>query len=79
MKILILGSQGQLGRCLYDQFSQTDYDLIYHIRADTDIGFIQTDGKYRLGPQRGIALAQEMGRDKGCYIYIYIHGKGSAY
>lgn len=37
MKILILGSQGQLGRCLYDQFSQTDYDLIYHSRADTDI------------------------------------------
>ena len=37
MKILILGSQGQLGRCLYDQFSRTDYDLIYHSRADTDI------------------------------------------
>ena len=37
MKILILGSQGQLGRCLYDQFSQTGYDLIYHSRADTDI------------------------------------------
>ena len=37
MKILILGSQGQLGRCIYDQFSQTDYDLIYHSRADTDI------------------------------------------
>jgi dTDP-4-dehydrorhamnose reductase len=37
MKILILGSQGQLGRCLYDQFSQTDYDLIFHSRADTDI------------------------------------------
>jgi dTDP-4-dehydrorhamnose reductase len=37
MKILILGSQGQLGRCLYDQFSQTDYELIYHSRADTDI------------------------------------------
>jgi len=43
MKILILGSQGQLGRCLYDQFSQTDYDLIYHSRADTDIAnFIET-------------------------------------
>ena len=40
MKILILGSQGQLGRCLYDQFSQTDYDLIYHSRADTDIANI---------------------------------------
>jgi dTDP-4-dehydrorhamnose reductase len=26
-----------LGRCLYDQFSQTDYELIYHSRADTDI------------------------------------------
>ena len=37
MKILILGSQGQLGRCLYDQFSQTGYDLIYHSRTDTDI------------------------------------------
>ena len=37
MKILILGSQGQLGRCLYDQFSRTDYDLIYHSRSETDI------------------------------------------
>ena len=37
MKILILGSQGQLARCLYDQFSQTGYDLIYHSRTDTDI------------------------------------------
>ena len=46
MKILILGSQGQLGRCLYDQFSQTDYELIYHSRADTDIAdFTETSEK----------------------------------
>ena len=37
MKVLVLGSQGQLGQCLQDQFTQTNYQVIYHCRADTDI------------------------------------------
>jgi len=37
MKVLVLGSQGQLGRCLQDQFTQTNYQVIFHCRADTDI------------------------------------------
>jgi dTDP-4-dehydrorhamnose reductase len=37
MKVLVLGSQGQLGQCLQDQFTQTNYQVIFHCRADTDI------------------------------------------
>ena len=37
MKVLVLGSQGQLGQCLQDQCTQTSYQVIYHCRADTDI------------------------------------------
>ena len=37
MKILVLGSNGQLGRCLADQFSGTDYETIFTSRADIDI------------------------------------------
>jgi len=36
-KILVLGSKGQLGRCLADQFSGTDYGMIFTSRADIDI------------------------------------------
>jgi len=45
MKVLVLGSQGQLGRCLQDQFTQTNYQVIFHCRADTDItNFAETSG-----------------------------------
>jgi len=37
MKILVLGCQGQLGRCLQDQLSATTHEVTYHCRADTDI------------------------------------------
>ena len=37
MKILVLGSNGQLGRCLADQFSGTDYETFFTSRADIDI------------------------------------------
>lgn len=46
MKILVLGSQGQLGRCLQDQLSTTDHDVTYHGRADTDItNFSETSNR----------------------------------
>jgi dTDP-4-dehydrorhamnose reductase len=37
MKILVLGSNGQLGCCLADQLSYTDYEVIYTSRSEIDI------------------------------------------
>ena len=37
MKILVLGSKGQIGCCLVDQLSKTDYDVIYTSRSEIDI------------------------------------------
>lgn len=38
MRVLVLGSKGQLGRCLYDQLVETDYEVIYASRPNIDIG-----------------------------------------
>lgn len=38
MRVLVLGSKGQLGRCLYDQLIKTDYEVVYTSRAEFDIG-----------------------------------------
>ena len=37
MKILVLGSKGQLGCCLADQLSDTGYEVIFTSRAEIDI------------------------------------------
>ncbi len=37
MKILVLGSKGQLGQCLYDQLSHTDHEVLYTSRLQIDI------------------------------------------
>lgn len=37
MKILILGSNGQLGRSLFDQFRSTEHELIFTSREEIDI------------------------------------------
>jgi len=37
MKIVVFGSRGQLGNCIADQLSGTNYDLVYTSRADVDI------------------------------------------
>lgn len=37
MKILVLGSKGQLGRCLSDQLMKTAHDVIYLSRTDFNI------------------------------------------
>jgi dTDP-4-dehydrorhamnose reductase len=43
MRILVLGSNGQLGNCLRDQLIKTQYDVLYASRAEIDIGdLIQT-------------------------------------
>ena len=41
MKILILGSKGQLGQCLNDQLATTDYDVVYTSRGQIDIAEIE--------------------------------------
>lgn len=43
MKILVLGCKGQLGRCLNDQLTNIDHDVIYTSRGQIDIAdFEQT-------------------------------------
>lgn len=42
MKILVLGSKGQLGRCLNDQLDKSDYQCIYTTREQIDISEIET-------------------------------------
>jgi len=37
MKILVLGSKGQLGQCLKDQLAITDHDVVYTSRGQIDI------------------------------------------
>jgi dTDP-4-dehydrorhamnose reductase len=37
MKILVLGCKGQLGRCLNDQLTNTDHEVIYSSRDQIDI------------------------------------------
>ena len=37
MKIIVLGCNGQLGRCLYDQLEKTDHDVIYACRDQINI------------------------------------------
>ena len=37
MKILVLGCNGQLGRCLYDQLEKTDHNVVYTSRDQIDI------------------------------------------
>jgi len=37
MKILVLGCNGQLGKCLQDQLSTTDHDIVYTSRDHLDI------------------------------------------
>ena len=36
MKILVLGRNGQLGRCLYDQLEKTDHNVVYTSRDQID-------------------------------------------
>ena len=37
MKVLVIGSKGQLGRCLNDQLANTNYDVAYTSRDQIDI------------------------------------------
>ena len=37
MRILVLGSKGQLGRCLSDQLTKTHYEVFHTAREEIDI------------------------------------------
>ena len=37
MKVLVLGSKGQLGQCLFDQLSNTAHHVIFTSREQIDI------------------------------------------
>ena len=41
MKILVLGSKGQLGRCLKDQLDNTQHNVVYTSREQIDVGDMQ--------------------------------------
>lgn len=45
MKILVLGSKGQLGQCLKDQLTITDHDVVYTSREQIDIANFQATKK----------------------------------
>jgi dTDP-4-dehydrorhamnose reductase len=45
MKILVLGSKGQLGRCLYDQLKNTTHDCIFTSREQIDIADFESTRK----------------------------------
>ena len=49
MKILVLGSKGQLGCCLYDQLNNTDHDVVFTSREQIDIGDLHNTKKQILG------------------------------
>ena len=38
MKILVLGSKGQLGQCLEKEFQYTNHNVIYTSREQIDVG-----------------------------------------
>jgi len=45
MKILVLGYKGQLGRCLNDQLTNTDHQVIYTSREQIDIADFEVTKK----------------------------------
>ena len=42
MKVLVLGSKGQLGLCLADQLDHTEHEVIYTSRTEIDIGQLES-------------------------------------
>jgi len=48
MKVLVLGSKGQLGSCLYDELIKTDYEVVYTSRIEFDISDLASLNKNML-------------------------------
>lgn len=53
MKILVLGSGGQLGRCIFDQFKDTTHEIIFATRNDIDLSdiFLLKEKVIKINPQ----------------------------
>jgi len=66
MKILVLGSNGQLGRCLFDHFGKTDYEVIFATKSEIDLSNITSLKKIILAikPQIVINAAAYTAVDK---------------
>lgn len=41
MKVLVLGSKGQLGRCIHDQLENKNFEVIYTSRNQIDVGNLE--------------------------------------
>ena len=52
MKILVLGSQGQLGSCLSNQLASSSYQVVYVTRSEIDVADLaKTEAKIaEIGP-----------------------------
>ena len=48
MKILVLGSKGQLGQCLNDQLATTEHDVVYTSRVQIDIADLEATKAHML-------------------------------
>ena len=56
MKILVLGSKGQLGRCLNDQLAITDHEVVYTSRGQMDIAEFEVTKAQMLGISPDIVI-----------------------
>ena len=45
MKLLVLGRDGQLGRCLYDQLSYLNHEMVFTSRSEIDVTNLQAAEK----------------------------------
>ena len=48
MKVLILGSKGQLGQCLNDQLANTEHEVVYTSRWQIDIAAFEETNAYQV-------------------------------
>ena len=56
MKILVLGSKGQLGRCLNDQLAIIDHEVVYTSRGQMDIAEFEVTKAQMLGISPDIVI-----------------------
>ena len=52
MKILVIGSKGQLGQCLKDQLAITEHDVVYISRGQIDIAEFEVTKAHMLKSHR---------------------------
>ena len=57
MKILVLGCKGQLGRCLNDQLTNTDFQVTYTSRDQIDIADFDNIKKINLPKENCLQIS----------------------